>query len=97
MTENDLPFDGSWKGLIIDAIVNQKAKSWEDVARHTDIPRNRINSVLKTLYIKGIIKKDQNDNYLIKDKEILEKYKENQKHKQDHAPKKTVDRKKRCF
>lgn len=50
MANNEISFYGTWKGEIINVIVNYGAKTWEDFAELTDIPTNRINQVLKELF-----------------------------------------------
>ena len=61
----NIPFYGTWKGEIIDAIVNHKARVWEDFMEITDIPTNRINRVLKELFAKDALERNEEGEYRV--------------------------------
>jgi hypothetical protein len=46
-------FYGSWKGRVLEAIVVDRAQTWEDLAELTSLYPNQLNAVLKELFSIG--------------------------------------------
>lgn len=60
-----LPYKGTWKGEILEAIVVKGMKYWDEILRETGLSEDHLNVALSELYREGIIEKEPDGAYRV--------------------------------